>query len=79
VRQPTLVATPQLGFMVSTWFWTTHHLNHQLGSGSTRELLDVTRTINGGTTGWETRLTYYTRALAAMNASMPPSRSHGTA
>ena len=60
---PKLAAKPSVGFRTAAWFWTTHGLNALADQGNFRE---VTRRINGGYNGYDSRLAYYHRALAAL-------------
>lgn len=47
------------------WYWNAHELN---GLADNRDLLTITRRINGGTNGLEQRLARYNRALQVLGA-----------
>ncbi|HXN32816.1 MAG TPA: glycoside hydrolase family 19 protein [Polyangiaceae bacterium] len=57
--QPETVATREVGFRVAGWFWTTHHLNAKADAGNFDA---ITRAINGGLNGKESRDAYYATA-----------------
>lgn len=60
---PKMVATARVGFRTTAWFWSSHGLNQLADKG---DFLGVTRRINGGTNGYDSRLRYYRRALKAL-------------
>lgn len=63
VNHPQLAATPELGFRIAQWFWTTHGLN----ALADRSRFDtITRRINGGLNGKRSRDRYYARAKAVL-------------
>lgn len=59
VNTPEKAATPEVGFRVAGLFWQKNGLN-ELADGEMFET--ITRRINGGLTGLDDRLKYYTRA-----------------
>jgi predicted chitinase/peptidoglycan hydrolase-like protein with peptidoglycan-binding domain len=61
--KPKMAARPSVGFRTAAWFWTSRGLNKLADQGNFRE---VTRRINGGFNGLDSRLAYYRRALAAL-------------
>ncbi|MEW5743302.1 MAG: peptidoglycan-binding protein [Myxococcota bacterium] len=61
--KPKLAARPSVGFRTAGWFWTSRGLNHYADQGNFRE---VTRRINGGYNGLDSRLAYYRRALRVL-------------
>lgn len=64
-NHPEQVATPQVGFRTSCWFWGQKHLNQFADVGNFRE---ITHRINGGYNGEDLREAYYQKALAVMPA-----------
>lgn len=56
---PQLAATPQVGFRVAVWFWTTRNLNYYADRG---EFATITRRINGGQNGRADRESRYNNA-----------------
>jgi len=63
INQPELLAQPELAARSAAWFWQTHGLNELADD---RDFLHITRTINGGTNGYENRLALYLAAQAAL-------------
>jgi predicted chitinase len=74
--QPELAATPEAGFRVAAWFWTTKGLNALADAG---QFDKITLKINGGTNGAEERRKYYLHALAVLKPQEHESQSsaHG--
>ena len=48
--------TPEGGFMGAGWFWSTNHLNDLADKG---DIVGVSKRINGGTNGLESRVEFY--------------------
>ena len=65
LRHPEQAATPQYGFRIAQWFWTTHGLNHLADQ---RKFIKITLRVNGGTKGQRSRETYYRRAKRVLGA-----------
>jgi putative chitinase len=63
---PEQAAKPEVGFRVAGWFWKTHGLNELADRGEFRA---ITRRVNGGTNGLESRERYYRRALDVLDAN----------
>ncbi|CAF2654914.1 unnamed protein product [Rotaria sp. Silwood2] len=63
---PQLVATPQVGFRTSVWFWTVHKLNALADAGTLDAFRQITRKINGGTNGQADREKYWGRAKTTL-------------
>jgi putative chitinase len=59
VANPDLLATPEYAFKSAAWFWSENGLN---ALADTEDLRAMTRKINGGLNGLESRLEYYTTA-----------------
>jgi predicted chitinase len=59
---PQMVATPQVGFRTSVWFWTRHNLNALADAGTLDAFRQITRKINGGTNGQADREKYWASA-----------------
>jgi predicted chitinase len=64
-QHPELVATPDIGFRVAGWFWTTRHLNAKADVG---DFDGITRSINGGLNGKASRDRYYAAAKQVLGA-----------
>ena len=64
---PKLIATdPQLAVDVACWFWNVHHLNDVADADDAEKL---TRRINGGLNGLESRLAYLARSKAFLRVA----------
>lgn len=66
VQRPELLEKPLGATRSSMWFWKTHGLNEL---ADTDDIKKITRIINGGTNGLESREKYLTRAKRALNIS----------
>lgn len=62
---PEKAAAPDVGFRVAGWFWKTHGLNELADKGDFRQ---ITRRINGGYRGLESRQRYYARTREVLGA-----------
>lgn len=60
---PTIVATPNVGFRSSAWYWGNRHLNALADARNFREL---TRRINAARRHYARRVMYYERALLVL-------------
>lgn len=60
---PAQVATPEVGFRTSAWYWNSRNLNQYADSGNFDQ---ITRRINGGFNGKADRDRYYARALRVL-------------
>lgn len=67
VSHPELAATPEVGFRVAGWYWTTHGLNEKADRG---DFTGITRAINGGLNGQASREAYWNRAKQVL-ATIP--------
>lgn len=67
---PEQAATPQVGFRIAGWYWTTHPAVardcNQLAD--MQDFIGITRAINGGLNGLASREAYYARAKAVLGA-----------
>jgi putative chitinase len=63
VMNPDLVATPKYAALTAGWFWSTHNINQPAES---KDLLRVTKLINGGTIGLDDRRDLTEHALTAL-------------
>lgn len=63
VTAPEYVRTKTGAVESAAWFWKTNGLNKYADS---RDIVKLTKKINGGTTGLEDRLAYYDRALSVL-------------
>lgn len=59
VAQPELVGTPKYAALSAAWFWKTHGLNEL---AETRDVIAMTKRVNGGTVGLASRKQYYAKA-----------------
>lgn len=66
VSNPELLAQPFGATRSSMWYWKTHGLNELADADN---FLKITRKINGGTNGLESRKEYLTKAKRALNIS----------
>ncbi len=63
---PTLAATPQWGFKVATWYWTTRNLNSFADQNTQSAFDSITYRINGGYNGKADRDNYWRRARSML-------------
>lgn len=66
VEHPEMIEIPNLAALSAAWFWNTHKLNEVCGEGSEEDFIRVTKHINGGTNGLESRLAYWAKAKEAL-------------
>lgn len=66
VENPELLEKPLGATRSSMWYWQTHGLNELADKD---DIVKITRRINGGTNGLESRERYLTRAKRALNVS----------
>lgn len=64
VNNPTIAATPEVGFRIAGQFWKLNGLNPLADQQNFRE---ITKRINGGYNGLEDRTMYYDRAKKVLN------------
>lgn len=72
VSEPTLAATPEVGFRVAGLFWQRNGLNERADN---RDFQGTTKRINGGLNGEAQREAYYQRALAVLDGTLPSPRA----
>lgn len=65
-NRPELLALPEHAAMSAGWFWATHGLNELADA---RDIVGMTRRINGGTNGLEDRKSLYRGACAAFGVA----------
>lgn len=63
---PTLAATPQWGFKVAAWYWTTRGLNGFADQNNQGAFDTITKRINGGTNGKADRDRYWYKAKSVL-------------
>jgi len=66
VMHPELLAQPEYAAMSAAWFWNKHKLNDLADINTLASFTSITKIINGGTNGLESRMNYwinYKRAL----------------
>lgn len=64
VNNPTIAATPEVGFRVAGLFWKSHGLNELADQ---QQFEKITRRINGGLNGQADRVMYYERAKKVLS------------
>jgi putative chitinase len=64
VNQPELAARPENAARIAAWFWNSRNLNPVAERG---DFVGVTRRINGGTNGLQSRQQYYADALRVLS------------
>lgn len=64
INNPTIAATPQVGFRIAGQFWQNKGLNPLADQ---QNLKEITRRINGGYNGLDDRTKYYNRAKQVLN------------
>jgi len=73
---PAQAATPQVGFRVAGWYWTTHPATDRWGQpiagcnalADAQDFTAITRAINGGLNGLASREAYYAKAREVLGA-----------
>ena len=60
---PELAERPDLAARLAVWFWTTRKLNAKADAA---DFVGITRAINGGTRGLESRTKLYDRAKSLL-------------
>jgi predicted chitinase len=68
VSRPELLATPRYAALASCWWWANHGCNEL---ADTRDVVAVTRRINGGTNGLAERQAFYARARQVAASLVP--------
>ncbi|WP_223632042.1 glycoside hydrolase family 19 protein [Corallococcus sp. EGB] len=63
---PDQAKTPAVGFRVASWYWTSKSINPLADA---RDLVGMTKKVNGGTNGLEDRKKYYERALRVLGVA----------
>lgn len=63
IENPDLVAEPELAALSAGWFWSTNGLN---ALADARDVVGMTKKINGGTHGLDDRQAKYAAVLASM-------------
>lgn len=64
VNNPTIAATPQVGFRIAGQFWKLNGLN---ALADQQDIRQITKRINGGYNGLDDRIKYYERAKKVLN------------
>ena len=65
ISNPTLLETPEFAALSAGWFWNTRNLNDYADK---KDIVTVTKRINGGLLGLEDREKYYERATKAVQS-----------
>jgi len=63
--KPNLVAEPELAALSAGWFWKTNGLN---ALADAKDIVGMTRRINGGTNGLDDRQMRYSRLISCLNS-----------
>ncbi len=66
VNQPEIAESPEGAAWVSVWFWFNHNLNNWADQGDMRR---ITKIINGGYNGLQSRMAYWARAKEALGVA----------
>lgn len=64
VNNPTIAATPEVGFRIAGQFWKLNGLN---ALADQQDIRQITKRINGGYNGLDDRIKYYNRAKQVLN------------
>lgn len=64
IDNPTMAATPQVGFRIAALFWSSNGLNEKADQ---QQFEAITKRINGGLNGQPDRLKYYARAKQVLS------------
>ena len=67
ITQPELLETPEVAAESAGWFWSTRHLNRLADA---RDVIGMTRRINGGTNGLDDRQMRYSRLMDYFNNNL---------
>ncbi len=62
-RNPTLAASPKIGFRIAAWYWTKRNINSAADRG---DITRVSKLVNGGYNGLSSRIQYYRKALSVL-------------
>ena len=65
VNNPELASLDENSSRIAAWYWNSRDINSAADAGDFER---VTRLINGGTNGYQSRLTYYNRARQMLGA-----------
>jgi predicted chitinase len=71
VAVPELAAHPETGFRIAGWFWNTHQLSALADVETVESFQEITRRINGGMNGWDSRLKCWARAKEVLKGDTP--------
>lgn len=66
LMNPELVATPKYATATACWFWASNGCNELADRDDLKAFRAITKKINGGLNGWESRLYYLERAKEAL-------------
>ena len=64
INNPTIAATPEVGFRIAGQYWVNKGLN---ALADVQDFREITRRINGGYNGLQDRIKYYDRAKNVLN------------
>jgi predicted chitinase len=64
INNPTIAATPEVGFRIAGQFWQLNGLN---ALADQQDIRQITKRINGGYNGLDDRIKYYERAKKVLN------------
>lgn len=65
LETPDYLLDPNDGAMSAAWYWTTKDLN---SLADDRDMLTITKKINGGTAGFDYRMAYYRKAISVLTS-----------
>ena len=66
VNNPLLAETPEYAGYIAAWFWNSRNLNKYADAG---DIITITRRINGGLNGLDSRLAFWARAKEALGVA----------
>lgn len=66
LNEPKLLTLPENGFRSAVWFWVSRNLSVQADLDTEESFKIITKRINGGYNGWDSRLVYWHRARKAL-------------
>ena len=66
VEHPEILEEHNLAALSAAWFWKTHNCTELCGTGTDEDFVKVTRRINGGENGLDSRRAYWARAKEAL-------------
>ena len=66
VNNPEWAESPELAGYIAAWYWNSRNLNRYADIG---DFYTITKRINGGTRGWDSRVAFWSRAKKALGVA----------